>query len=219
MRTLIFCDFDGTVSRRDIGYTLFHHFSGGRNDALLPDWKSGKMSSREVLTREAEMVDATPAEIMEFLEQFEIDRGFAGFVDLCRKNQIEPVVLSDGLDLYIRFVLERYKLTGLRVISNVARLKENGLSIEFPRTNRACQRCGNCKGEIIQEFRDNADEPVRAVFIGDGYSDTCAAHEADLLFAKKDLAHYCREKHIPFTEYDTFDDVAAQLIFAGYLHD
>jgi 2-hydroxy-3-keto-5-methylthiopentenyl-1-phosphate phosphatase len=63
------------------------------------------------------------------------------------------------------------------------------------------------------------DEPVRTVFIGDGYSDTCAAHEADLLFAKKDLALYCLEKHIPFTEYDTFDDVAAQLIFAGYLHD
>lgn len=218
MKTLLFCDFDGTISRRDIGYSLFHHFSGGRNDALLPDWKAGRMSSREVLTREAEMVSASPNEIMTYLEQFEIDPGFAGFVTLCRKNRIEPVILSDGLDLYIRFVLERYKLTDLQVISNIARLQDNGLTIDFPRKNRACLRCGNCKGEIIDEYRMAAGEPVRTVFVGDGYSDTCAASTADLLFAKKDLAHYCREKHIPFIDYDTFDDVASRLVATGYLH-
>ena len=218
MKTLIFCDFDGTISRRDVGYSLFHHFSGGRNDALLPDWKSGRITSREVLTLEAAMVTATPSEIMAFLEQFEIDPGFVPFVELCRKNRIEPVLLSDGLDFYIRFILERYQLNGLRVISNIDHLHASGLSIEFPRTNTACRRCGNCKGEIIDEHRALADEPCHTVFIGDGYSDTCAARSADLLFAKKDLAQYCRDQNIAYTAFDTFFDVASHLTREGSLH-
>lgn len=219
MKTLIFCDFDGTISRRDIGYSLFHHFSGGRNDELLPDWKAGRVSSREVLSREAAMVTATPAEIMQYLEQFEIDFSFPPFVTQCRRNRIEPVILSDGLSLYIDFVLERYALTDLQVIANVGLLTGQGLTIQFPRINRACQRCGNCKGEIIQEARLAAGEPVRAVFVGDGYSDTCAAHEADLLFAKKDLARYCSDKHIPHETYDTFADVSSYLMSEGVLHE
>ncbi len=217
MQTLIFCDFDGTISRRDVGYSLFHHFSSGRNDALLPDWKSGRMSSREVLTREAEMVDAKPGEIMAYLEQFEIDRGFVGFLALCRKNRIEPVILSDGLDIYIRVILARYKLTDLTVISNVGILTEKGIAVEFPRTNVECLRCGNCKGEIIDEYRAAAGTDCRTVFVGDGYSDTCATRSADLLFAKKDLAQYCREKHIPYNDYDNFDEVTSHLLRAGYL--
>jgi 2,3-diketo-5-methylthio-1-phosphopentane phosphatase len=217
MQTLIFCDFDGTISRRDVGYSLFHHFSGGRNDALLPDWKSGRMSSREVLTREAEMVVAQPGEITAYLEQFEIDTGFSSFLALCRKNRIEPVILSDGLDLYIRVILERYKLTGITVISNVGLLTETGIAVHFPRTNKSCLRCGNCKGEIIDEYRAAAGSDCRTVFVGDGYSDTCATRSADLLFAKKDLAQYCREKHIPYNGYDSFEDVASQLLRAGYL--
>jgi 2-hydroxy-3-keto-5-methylthiopentenyl-1-phosphate phosphatase len=79
MKTVVFCDFDGTISRRDVGYSLFHHFSKGQNELLLPDWKSGKMSSRECLTREAAMVHASSDEIFAFLEQFEIDPGFVQF--------------------------------------------------------------------------------------------------------------------------------------------
>jgi 2,3-diketo-5-methylthio-1-phosphopentane phosphatase len=217
MKTLIFCDFDGTISQRDVGYSLFHHFSGGRNDALLPDWKAGRITSREVLTLEAAMVTATPPEIMAFLEQFEIDPDFGSFVELCGKNRIEPVILSDGLEFYIRFILERYHLENLPVMSNVGHLHANGLSIEFPRANTNCLRCGNCKGEIIDEYRALVDGPCRTVFIGDGYSDTCAARAADLLFAKKDLARYCCDQNIAYTAFDTFLEVASHLAREGYL--
>jgi len=216
MKMLVFCDFDGTISRRDVGYNLYHHFSGGRNDLLLPDWKAGRLSSRECLTREAEMVTASADEIMAFLDQFTIDPGFAEFESLCRKNGVEPVVLSDGLDFYIRHILTRYGLAHLQVISNIGHLDGSGLSIEFPRTNRACRRCGACKGEIIEEFRGRCGEPATTVFIGDGYSDICAAGAADLLFAKKDLKRYCLDHKVAYTKFDTFFDVSRALM--GYGH-
>jgi 2-hydroxy-3-keto-5-methylthiopentenyl-1-phosphate phosphatase len=217
MKTVVFCDFDGTISRRDVGYTLFHHFSGGKNELLLPDWKSGRMSSRECLTREAAMVHASSDEILAFLDQFEIDPGFVQFEQLCRSNDVPIIVLSDGLDFYIKRILERNQLAHLSVTSNIGKLNSHGLQIEFPRNNRECTRCGSCKGEIIEEYVGRDSGQYRTVFIGDGYSDTCATRVAGFLLAKKDLERYCLDHDIPYSRFDTFFDVARILVEQGYL--
>ncbi len=216
--TAVFCDFDGTISRRDVGYSMFHHFSGGRNDALLPDWKSLRMSSRECLLAEAAMVTASRDEILRFIEPFEIDPGFVAFERLCRVNQVPLFVISDGLDFYINTILGRAGLGHLPVMSNTGHLNGHGIEITFPWTNHSCTRCGNCKGERMAEYRLDHDGAGRQlVFVGDGYSDICAVTQADLLLAKKDLAHYCREKdiaHIPFAD---FFEVADILVRHEYL--
>ena len=87
--TLVFCDFDGTVAKKDVGYCLFHHFSDGRNDELIPDWKAGLISSRDILTREAAMVRASGDEIYAFLDQFDLDPGFAAFAVHCSETGFE----------------------------------------------------------------------------------------------------------------------------------
>lgn len=210
MKTVIFTDFDGTISRHDVGYSLFHHFSNGKNDALLPAWKSGEMSSREILIREAKMVTATPEELYAFVDTIPIDLYFPEFVSLCENQDLELTVVSDGLDFYIKHLLSKYNLDRLNYVTNKAVLENNTITVEFPHTNKSCTRCGICKGELITA-RKEADPNIQTVFIGDGYSDVCAAHEADILFAKKDLKAYCLEKNIPYTTYDTFADVIREL--------
>jgi len=54
-------------------------------------------------------------------------------------------------------------------------------------------------------------------FVGDGYSDACAAGEADILFAKKDLLQYCQSKNIAYNEFSNFRDVAGCLAKLGFL--
>jgi len=211
MKTAVFCDFDGTISRRDIGYSLFHHFSGGRNDALIPDWKSGKLSTRDCLQQEAAMVKASPYEILNFLDQFELNQGFVEFVDLCHQNHVSLTIISDGLEFYINHVLHRYGINNLSLIANKGILKDNGIAIEFPYINRECTRCGSCKGERIQEYLQKQTEEMQIVFIGDGYSDICALPKADLIFAKKDLALYCQKKQVACTTFDTFFDIIRDL--------
>jgi 2-hydroxy-3-keto-5-methylthiopentenyl-1-phosphate phosphatase len=216
MKTLVFCDFDGTISKRDVGYSLFHHFSGGENDKLLPDWKAGRMSSRECLTREAEMVKAPTEEILSYLDQFEIDPGFVAFEQLCRRNDMPLLIVSDGLDFYINRILARNGLSHLEVVCNIGHLNTHGIEIEFPRTNRECRRCGSCKREIIEERCGLVSQECRTVFIGDGYSDTCATRAATLLFAKKDLERYCQAHNITYNSFDTFFDVARILVERGW---
>ncbi len=217
MKTAIFSDFDGTITRRDVGYSIFHHFSGGRNDDLLPDWKAGRMTTRTCLTLEAAMVKATAEEIYRYIDQFEIDKGFVDFVALCESNQAPLFVASDGLDFYIKYILGKYNLGHLDIKTNVGRPENGTLTVEFPYDNIACPRCGVCKGERIQQYREETNGEYRIVFIGDGYSDACATGEADLIFAKKDLEQYCLENNIAYVSYDTFYDVSRHLIEQGYL--
>lgn len=216
--TAIFCDFDGTISRRDVGYNMFHHFSGGKNDSLLPAWKSLQMTSRECLSAEAAMVRASREEILAYIEPFEIDPGFAAFERQCRRQDVPLIVVSDGLDFYIKAILGRHGLAHLQVMCNTGVLNGHGIQIQFPWDNRSCMRCGNCKGERMAEYRvTNQDHPPRLVFVGDGYSDICAIAQADLLLAKKDLARHCAERqieHIPFAD---FHEVADILVRHGYL--
>lgn len=219
MITAIFSDFDGTISKRDVGYNIFHHFSGGRNDAILPDWKSGKMTTRECLNMEAEMVHATKEEILKFIDDFDIDNHFKTFVDKCREADHPLMLLSDGLSFYIEHILGKNGLSHLKFIANVGTLENNSITVSYPYDNKSCKRCGICKGERLRDFKESCKEECRTVFIGDGYSDACAAAEADILFAKKDLKRYCTDKNISFFSYNDFGDVIKELtnlgIFAG----
>ena len=209
----IFCDFDGTVAQQDVGYRLFTHFSDGRNNALLPDWKSKKLSTRECLVMEAELVNAPCEEILSFIDQFELDSGFSEFVARCRSKDIPVVVISEGLDLYICHLLTKFDLAELPVICNRGRCSDGRIEISFPFSNANCRWCGSCKGERMAEYR-KLSGGVKVVFVGDGYSDACAADEADILLAKKDLVTYCNDNDIPYNAFNTFDDVG-ELLFGS----
>jgi 2-hydroxy-3-keto-5-methylthiopentenyl-1-phosphate phosphatase len=45
MKTLVLCDFDGTISIRDMGYDLLNRFSSGDWEAIDQDFREGKIGS------------------------------------------------------------------------------------------------------------------------------------------------------------------------------
>ena len=68
-----------------------------------------------------------------------------------------------------------------------------------------CPECGDlCKRRALP-----AGRPL--VYVGDGYSDRCAALAADRVFARRALADYLVSRNVPFEPFETFDDVAAAL--------
>jgi 2,3-diketo-5-methylthio-1-phosphopentane phosphatase len=197
---------------------MFRHFSGGRNDELVPLWAAGEITTRECLRREAAMVCTSEEEMNRFLDRFWLNYGFEEFVDLCRSADIDLTIMSDGLDFYIRYILNRYGFGDLPLMTNIGRLNGDGsMVVEFPFDNRECARCGSCKGERIKEYRERHDGPVTVAFVGDGYSDICALGQADIVLAKKDLEEYCRQHNIAHAPYDDFHDVIRYLQGRGYL--
>jgi 2,3-diketo-5-methylthio-1-phosphopentane phosphatase len=117
---------------------------------------------------------------------------------------IDVKIVSDGLDLCITAILEKY---GLDVEFYVNRLVfgENGrVGVDFPPPSAACGRCGNCKRSLIDRFRPGYE---RIVYVGDGHSDICAAGLADEIFAKGILYEKCQDNGTPCRLWDDFGDV------------
>jgi len=215
--TIIVADFDGTVAKRDVGYNFFRHFSGGKNNELLPFWKSGELTTRECLQREAELVSVSQNEIYPFLDNFELDPGFGSLVTLCQMQNIPLSIASDGLDFYINYLLKRFSFDHIPSVSNRAVFEGDRLKIEFPYDNRECNSCGSCKAERIEDLKNAHGNGCQVVFVGDGYSDACATRAADVVFAKSDLKEFCEVRGIKYHDYNDFFEVARKLTKMGLL--
>lgn len=215
MALRVFVDFDGTITRRDVGNALFRTFGGEACDALVGQYREEAISARECFRGEAAAmgrfrVDALNA----FIDAQEIDRTFSGLVDLCAAAAIDLRIISDGLDYYIRRILAANGLAAVPFFANTLALtdvREDGTAraaISFPYADAECERCACCKRNIMLTL--GSDEDVLCL-IGEGYSDRCPARYADIVFAKDALQTYCQQENISYFPYASFDDVTERL--------
>jgi 2,3-diketo-5-methylthio-1-phosphopentane phosphatase len=215
MALKIFVDFDGTISGGDVGNAFFREFGGLVCDELVRDLRAGVLPANECFRRELAAIgelDLSAAEA--FLAAQNVDPGFAEFVDFCQARGIEFFVVSDGLDYYIRGILERHGLARVPFVSNTLELLPGSrpgrakLGIRFPAGDAECDRCAYCKRNFMLTHSGEQDV---LVYIGDGFSDQCAVQYADLVYAKGALQTFCQSENISCTVYESFRDVRAHL--------
>jgi len=210
MKKLILCDFDGTISVRDMGYTLVNRFSVGDWQAIDRDFCEGKIGSREAYSRIAKILKGDEESVLRFIrEHSHIDPHFKSFYQFCRKNDIEVKIVSDGLDFYIRTILETHHLSEIPFYANTTHfLSDGGTDISVPYVSEECGLCGTCKKQIVRNHRK---EYERIFFVGNGLSDRCAARESDFVFAKDFLYPYCIDQDITCHPFEDFHDILGDL--------
>jgi 2-hydroxy-3-keto-5-methylthiopentenyl-1-phosphate phosphatase len=214
MKFKVFSDFDGTITKIDVGHQVFKTFSGDMIYPLIKDWKDNKITSRELLSKECENIKINDLnELFDLFEKQSIDDHFVDFVNYCKSNEIEIFILSDGMHVYIDSILKRYNLESIPFYSNKFNYEvdENeNITVwpTFPYTDSECNMCGNCKRNHLLYHK--SDDEV-SIYIGDGYSDRCPAEYADIVFCKGDLKSYCTAKKIPFYEFNNFSDIIKRL--------
>lgn len=201
---LVLVDFDGTITQKDVGADLFNTYSKEKSQEIVSRWIKGEISSRECLERECQLIDITEAELKKFALRQKIDVKFPAFVDYCKREKHELVILSDGLDLYIKLILEKYGLKEVPFYSNIVNFRNGDLSLEFPFYEKGCGNCGNCKRYHLRRLKG---KNKRVIYIGDGLSDKCAVSEADFVFAKKGLRKFCQKDDIRHFPYRNFGDI------------
>jgi 2-hydroxy-3-keto-5-methylthiopentenyl-1-phosphate phosphatase len=201
---LVLVDFDGTITKNDVGALLFNSFSGEKSKTIVSEWLKGKISSKECLQKECELIEITKTQLKNFALSQKIDEHFLDFVDLCKREKIELAILSDGLDYYIKTILQKYHLEDIPFYSNTLRFAGKKLVPEFPYFERGCGNCGNCKKYHLKNLRRPEQ---KVVYIGDGLSDKCAIGEADFVFAKNDLKSFCEKEKISYFKFKDFRDV------------
>ena len=204
---ILFVDFDGTVTNHDVGDGIFSKFlrndfqEQGFHEKIIADWKAGIISSEQCLSEECANVIITEEELHNELEKYTLTPGFVAATEYCIENDIPITILSDGLDYYIEYILSKYGINNIPFISNHMYFKNGNMVVEFPFIDMGCGRCGNSKRWHMDMLRKDGD---CVVYVGDGYSDRYAIKSADVVFAKHDLAEYCREKNHEFIPFQDF---------------
>lgn len=210
VRKLVLCDFDGTITKEDVGYDFLNRFTRKSWKDIDRDYVAGKIGSREAYARIAKLIVGTEEEMVDFIcHHSTLDPYFKEFYKSCRDKGIDFKIVSDGFGLYINALLNHHSMSDIEYFANRIIFKSNNrIEIEFPFYNPECGSCGNCKRMVLKRFRDQYDH---IIFIGNGISDECIAEEADEVYAKDTLYSFCIEKGIPCWNYNSFSDIKKNL--------
>ena len=206
-RTLV-VDFDGTVTQEDLLDTIASKFGDPVVYEQVEDGlDGGTMPLREVITREFEPVRKPLDEVVRWeLENVNIRPGFREFVAAARERGDRVVIVSSGFHELIEPILEH---EGVEVELHANRVdpRPEGWRVLWQYAD-SCPRCGeSCKRSVVEELA-GGDE---IVYVGDGYSDRCAAEASDRVFATKGLARYLEARGVAFEPFDDFHQIAARL--------
>lgn len=206
----IFVDFDGTITKRDVGDSMFQEFGpADKVESIISDLLSDKISAKECwlqLCKSVESIDAV--KLNEFIDTIEIDNSFHLFFKYCKENNFDLYVLSDGFDYYINRIFTREGITDIKVFCNQLTVENNKLVPKFPYLDEDCHTSANCKRNHII---NNSSDDDFTFYIGDGNSDRNPAQYCDFIFAKDDLLKFCEKERISFFPYKNFNDIINRL--------
>lgn len=202
-RCAILCDFDGTVTIEEVSVALLKRYSGREWEEADRALLDGRTSLRETMSREFRLLRAPRAKLEDFARTVHLRGGFRELVEEARARGAPLVILSEGLDFYIKAFLDFHGI-GVEFRTNHAVFTRNGICVEHPFESNECDHCGTCKKEQLLQFRRAG---YTTVYIGDGISDRCPARYADLLLARNGLLDYCQNEGIKCVPYGDFYDV------------
>jgi 2-hydroxy-3-keto-5-methylthiopentenyl-1-phosphate phosphatase len=207
-RTVV-VDFDGTITEQDlldeIALTFGDEDVYREVDEGLDDHS---LSLNEVIRREFEPVRAPLAEVRAWvLENVSVRPGFRELVELAHERGWRFVIVSSGFRELIEPVLEREGLADVELLSNAVDPDPDGWKVQF-RVSDVCETCGQpCKRSTAAALANGTE----LVYVGDGYSDRCAAEAADIVFARRGLATYLEERGVPYDRFEDFHSIARRL--------
>ena len=192
-------DWDGTVTVRDTLWMLLERFGDREIFERMEGALGATHTHREVMEAEMATITAPLEEAVAFLvAAVEIRAGFRGVVERFR-----PLVLSSSFHETIEPVLTREGVE-VELVANRIDARPDGWRVLWA-DDAPCPECGElCKRRALPRGR-----PL--VYVGDGYSDRCAALAADRVFARGALAAYLSSRGAAFEPFEDFDDVAAAL--------
>ncbi len=209
MKTVIQCDFDGTITRKDVSFLLLDAFARANWREVLAEYKAGKIPVGAFNTTAFAMVKADRQTLLDFVRRsdVEIRPGFKELLDYCSQKGFRFVIVSNGLDFYIQEILKNLGISGLEVYAARTQFGNDGLAVRYIGPDDR-QMQGGFKDTYARLF---LQEGYRVVYIGNGVSDFSAAKQAHHVFATDDLRAFCQEKSLHCHPFNGLDEVLQDL--------
>jgi 2-hydroxy-3-keto-5-methylthiopentenyl-1-phosphate phosphatase len=203
---LIVVDFDGTITEDDTLVDMCRRHAPEVFEQVEDDLRAGRITLRECIRREFEAITGDHDEIVRLaVERSVVRAGFADFVRAAEAAGDRVVVVSAGFREVIQPVLEREGVGHLELVANSVQFGPDRTQVRFLHGEGACDVCGEeCKRAVVRELRDGY---ATVVYIGDGYSDRCAAMDADVRFARRGLARFLDDAGADFAWFTDFERI------------
>lgn len=208
MKTLLQCDFDGTITEEDASFFLLDTFADGDWRRLLRDYQEDSISVGAFNTRAFAMVKADRETMLRNVRNnVRIRPGFEELVAYCAGRDFRFVIVSNGLHFYIEEVLAGVGLGHIEVHAAQAQFPPEGVTVQYTGPDGAHLDTG-LKEEYIRLF---LKQGYRVLYAGNGRSDVYAARHAYRVFATGELLEHYQRHNLRCQPFDDLTDVVRGL--------
>jgi len=207
-KTLVQCDFDGTITEEDVSFSILDAFANGDWRQLLAEHREGKISVGCFNQKAFAMVKASEQAMIELTRRKAKTRdGLQRLLNHCSRNGFRLVIVSNGLDFYIKEILRHVGIDDVEVFAARTEFHPDGIQVQYVDPN------GNLLNDGFKEAYAKLflGEGYRIIYVGNGVSDIGAAQLAAHIFACGELLRYCNKANIPCTPFDDLNDVVKGL--------
>ncbi|NLO90685.1 MAG: HAD-IB family phosphatase [Elusimicrobia bacterium] len=193
-KTAVVADFDGTLTTFDIGDCVSLHFGMATPAQVRASYAEGASVSEWMSGMFGKTSAPAPGAMASFVRSRAVARpGLLELARHCRAKSIPFEIASGGLDAYIEPLLAKWGLSWVGLKCGKARWrKSGGYALRYPFGNGTL--LDDYKKERVSRLKKRG---YKVIFCGDGTSDFKAAAEADYVFARYKLFHYCRKHGVP----------------------
>ena len=201
---IIQCDFDGTITKEDVSFMLLDAFAQGDWRKIFQEYMENKISVGEFNIRAFGMVKAGRRELLEVTRsKARLRDGLLELVNYCRSRGFRFVVVSNGLDFYIKSILKDAGLGDIEVYAARTRFYRSGLKVQYIAPD-GTPLMSDFKASYTRVF---LKQGYRVAYIGNGPSDIAPAALAHHIFAREGLLDGCREINLECTPFVDLNDI------------
>jgi 2-hydroxy-3-keto-5-methylthiopentenyl-1-phosphate phosphatase len=207
-KTILQCDFDGTITVDDVSFLLLDKFAEGDWRKVLNKYREDKLTVGEFNRKVFSMVKATRQEMTDYMQKnLKLRTGLPELVRVCEKLGLRFVIVSNGLDFYIEQVLKDLGLTGIEFHAAETVFDPAGMKVRYVSPDGK---------EINDGFKEAymrlfLGQGYRTIYIGNGYSDFPAASLAHKIYGIDSLLEHCQKVNVSCRVFNDLKEVAESL--------
>jgi len=207
-KTVVQCDFDGTITEEDQSFLLLDAFASGNWRQWLTEYRTGKIAVGDFNTKAFTMVKEDRQTLVNFVRQTAKMRdGFHELLAYCRRHGFRFTIISNGLDFYIDTILADFGVRGVEVFAAQTQFDPRGMKVKYVGPDGTHLE-SDFKATYIRLF---LNQGYRVVYVGNGLSDISAAQHANHIFARAELLDHCKRANLDCTPFTNFNDVVRGL--------
>ena len=208
VKTLVQCDFDGTITLEDEAFLLLDAFADGNWRQVLTEYREGKISVGHFNTKAFAMIKTDRQHLLDLVRRtVKMRDGFNELVSCCHRKGFKLVIVSNGLDFYIEAILRDIGVEGVEVFAAQTWFGTRGLDVKYIGPDGSQLQDG-FKEAYTRSFLRKG---YRVVYVGNGPSDMPSARLAHRVFATGELLTLCEETNLKCTPFIDLNDIVKDL--------